>query len=212
VRLILLFFHFTCFAAVNESKNRGWWLPAGHVDRGQTFVEAAIRETIEEAGINVILKGVLAVEHTLMSDRACRMRVIFYAEPNDPNQTPKTIPDKESNGAAWLTLEEIEAKRNFRPPEGLRGEELLRWGNYLKNGGLIAPMSVSTDGSYEGFFRNEDSGPSLSSPITSLSQPTPPFLGCEPNYRIQVLDSTSQSCRRRELVLCPRTPLARCGS
>ena len=30
-----------CFLAVKESRGRGWWLPAGHVDRGQTFAEAA---------------------------------------------------------------------------------------------------------------------------------------------------------------------------
>ena len=27
--------------AVQETQGRGWWLPAGHVDRGQTFAEAA---------------------------------------------------------------------------------------------------------------------------------------------------------------------------
>ena len=39
--------------AVHEWKNRGWWIPAGGVDAGETFDVAAIRETKEEAGIDV---------------------------------------------------------------------------------------------------------------------------------------------------------------
>ena len=27
--------------AVNESKDRGWWIPGGGVDKGETFYEAA---------------------------------------------------------------------------------------------------------------------------------------------------------------------------
>jgi hypothetical protein len=32
------------------------------------------------------------------------MRVIFYAEPMDKNQVPKSIPDDESLEAKWMTL------------------------------------------------------------------------------------------------------------
>lgn len=157
------------FLAVNESKNRGWWLPAGHVDKGQTFVEAAFRETQEEAGIDIQLKGVLAVEHSLSSSSTARMRVIFYAEPIDPTQCPKSIPDAESNGAAWLTLSEIESKKNKSPPEGLRGEELLNWGLYVATGGLIAPLSVNRNtGGYDGFFRLENDGPRYSGSVDSI--------------------------------------------
>ena len=98
------------FLAVNETKARGWWLPAGHVDAGQNFVEAAMRETEEEAGISMDLKGILAVEHSIGSRSSARMRVIFYAEPRDPTMSPKSIPDKESEGAAWMPIEEIEVK------------------------------------------------------------------------------------------------------
>mmetsp|Transcript_23945 Transcript_23945/g.35149 ORF Transcript_23945/g.35149 Transcript_23945/m.35149 type:complete len:330 (+) Transcript_23945:62-1051(+) len=147
------------FLAVNECRGRGWWLPAGHVDAGQNFVQAAIRETEEEAGINIILKGVLAVEHSLMSSKSARMRVIFYAEPSDPNQAPKSIPDEESLGAEWLTLSELKEKETKRVPQGLRGKELLKWGTYVANGGFIAPISVAENGHYDGFFRIENDGP-----------------------------------------------------
>jgi 8-oxo-dGTP pyrophosphatase MutT (NUDIX family) len=98
------------YLAVKETKGRGWWLPAGHVDYGQNFVEAALRETVEEAGLHVNLKGILAVEHTLCSNTFARMRVIFYAEPIDPFAIPKTIPDSESEGAAWLSLSQLQVR------------------------------------------------------------------------------------------------------
>ena len=52
--------------AVNETKNRGWWIPGGGVDAGESFAEAAVREAWEEAGVKIKLKGVLRVEHSLM--------------------------------------------------------------------------------------------------------------------------------------------------
>lgn len=105
------------FLAVKETKGRGWWLPAGHVDAGQNFVEAALRETVEEAGLEVNLKGVLAVEHTLCSNTTARMRVIFYAEPADPHAIPKTIPDKESECAAWLSLSHLQVSHSYHIAE-----------------------------------------------------------------------------------------------
>ena len=68
--------------AVNETMKRGWWIPGGRVEPGESFIEAVHREIKEEAGIEVTLKGVLRVEHSALGDSA-RMRVIFYAEPID---------------------------------------------------------------------------------------------------------------------------------
>lgn len=92
------------------------------------------------------------------------MRVIFYGEPRDPTALPKQVADKESEFAAWKSIEELEELRRQTGDMGLRGEELLRWGKYIRDGGLIAPMSYSYDGrtgeySYDGFFRMEDDGP-----------------------------------------------------
>lgn len=137
--------------AVSETRNRGWWLPAGHVDRGQSFVEAAHAETLEEAGLRVVLKGILAIEHTLMSSESARMRVVFYAEPEDPTAPPKTIPDNESLGAAWMSVDDLRAKQQLPPPQGLRGAELLRWAMHVEAGGHISPIEL---------LQREDEGPS----------------------------------------------------
>lgn len=72
--------------AVLETKNRGWWLPGGRVDPGETFEVAAIRETKEEAGIDVELKGILRVEYDINSfSNFVRFKVVYYAEPKDEN-------------------------------------------------------------------------------------------------------------------------------
>jgi 8-oxo-dGTP pyrophosphatase MutT (NUDIX family) len=183
------------YLAVKESRGRGWWLPAGHVDAGQNFVDAAIRETIEEAGVEINIRGVLAVEHTLSSMNEARMRVIFYAEPKNPHAIPKSIPDKESDGAEWKTLSEIEGLSRFSPPQGLRGGELLHWGKYIEGGGLVAPIEVGRNRhgqpTYEGFFRMENEGPTRVFPPITISglstAAVDPNAICHPDKRWTLL-------------------------
>ncbi len=67
------------------------------------------------------------------------MRVVYFAMPLDPQQQPKTAPDKVSDEARWVTLEEL--KVLSQKPPGLRGPELFEWGTYIENGGLIAPLT-----------------------------------------------------------------------
>lgn len=118
--------------AVNETKNRGWWIPGGAVDFGETFVQAAQRECLEEASIQVQLKGVLKVDHSVHGDQ-CRMRVIFYAEPTtlEMSTQVKKVPDSESLEARWVTLDELKEIAQT-DPNGIRGPELFEWGQYLE--------------------------------------------------------------------------------
>ncbi len=113
--------------AVKESRNRGWWIPGGAVDFNESFAAAAVRECKEEAGIDVVLKGVLKVDHSVKGDFG-RMRVIFYAEPTtiEMSKQIKKVADAESEEARWVTLDECLAFADSKP--GLRGGELLEWG------------------------------------------------------------------------------------
>lgn len=120
------------YLAVNETRNRGWWIPAGFIDPGESIEDGAKRECVEEGGINPKMTGVLRVEW-----RPNRARWAYLAEPENPEQKPKSEPDSESLGAEFVTVEHMTkvARRGK-----CRGPELLWWGEYLDKGGVVAPL------------------------------------------------------------------------
>jgi phosphatase NudJ len=122
------------FLLVHECKHgQLWYLPAGRVEPGETFADAARRETLEESGIPVTLTGILRVEHS-PAPTGARLRVVFLAEPAD-DTSPKSIPDEESLGAAWVRLDEL-------ADYPLRGDEVSELFAYVARGGAVYPMSV----------------------------------------------------------------------
>lgn len=94
------------FLLVQETKHdQLWYLPAGRVEPGESLADAALRETLEEAGVPIRLTGILSVEHTPRTDSA-RVRIAFLAEPVD-GTPPKSRADEHSLQAAWVTLSEL---------------------------------------------------------------------------------------------------------
>jgi 8-oxo-dGTP pyrophosphatase MutT (NUDIX family) len=87
-----------------------WYLPAGGVQPGESLVEAAIRETREEAGIDITPKAILWIEdegRVYEEDLwAGRWRFILRAVPDKPGQPPG--PTRDALDARWLTFEEIQ--------------------------------------------------------------------------------------------------------
>ena len=121
------------FLLVQEFANSGYWLPGGSVNPKEDLLLAGIRETKEEAGIDIEITGVLTVQYH--SSKSVRLRVIFYGVPIDENQKPKSIPDYESAGASYVKFEEIE-----KIP--LRGIDPAIWIGYVLDGGQIFPTSI----------------------------------------------------------------------
>ncbi len=91
------------FLLVHERKHgQLWYLPAGRIEPGESFIAGACRETLEEAGIPIVVEGILRIEHAWRSDGTARCRVIFVARPKD-DTPPKTVADAESlRGALGL--------------------------------------------------------------------------------------------------------------
>ena len=92
------------FLLVHERKHgQKWYLPAGRIEPRETFIQAALLETIEETGVQILSDGILCIQHTPIVDGSARVRFILSAEPAD-DTPPKTSPDDERLGAAWICL------------------------------------------------------------------------------------------------------------
>ncbi|MEL6178594.1 MAG: NUDIX hydrolase [Myxococcota bacterium] len=125
------------FLVVQETKHdQLWYLPAGRVEAGESFAQTAHRETLEEAGISIVLEGIVRVEHTPSPDGHARMRVVFVARPAD-DTPPKSVADEESIQARWVTLEELDELP-------LRGLEFRRLFQHVADGAPIYPMRALT--------------------------------------------------------------------
>jgi len=125
------------FLLVQEFASSGFWLPGGRADACEQLVIAAVRETKEEAGIDIQITGVLRFEYS-PKEKYVRLRLIFYGIPLDEKQLPKSIPDYESEGAVWVSIEEMKSLP-------LRGSEPAEWFPYIMEGGPVYPVSIISD-------------------------------------------------------------------
>lgn len=126
------------FLLVHERKHgQGWYLPAGRVEPGEDLAQAARRETLEEAGVEIELEGILRIEHTPLPDGTARVRVLFVARPTSPAPLPKRVADEESLGARWVALDEL----GQYPLRGAEVERILR---HAASGRAMMPLSILT--------------------------------------------------------------------
>ena len=79
-----------------------WDLPAGYLDPGESFEMAARRETLEEAGIEIELLGLIGVYH---SPPANAVTAVFRARATTGD--PSVTLDFESTEHAWVARSEV---------------------------------------------------------------------------------------------------------
>jgi 8-oxo-dGTP pyrophosphatase MutT (NUDIX family) len=118
-----------------EEVDGTFYLPAGRVEQGESLIDAAVRETAEEAGVVIEPAGLLGFDHdgSGTGDRS-RLRFAFVAAPAG-DTAPKRTPDAHSRGARWLRREEIAALP-------LRHPEVLAWIDRHRRGAPILPRDA----------------------------------------------------------------------
>jgi phosphatase NudJ len=110
-----------------------YYLPAGKVEPGENLMAAAVRETAEEAGVVIGLRGILGLDHVWVEARG-RLRFCFvgYRALATP---PKTQPDEHSLGAVFVSRREIAALP-------LRHPEVLKWLDHYERAAPLLPCAA----------------------------------------------------------------------
>ena len=78
---------------VRERADGCWAMPGGYVDVGDSPSEAAVRETAEEAGLDVLVRGLVGVfDGRLQPDAPAHLfhihKLVFTGESRDPDARP----------------------------------------------------------------------------------------------------------------------------
>jgi ADP-ribose pyrophosphatase YjhB (NUDIX family) len=116
----------------NVDNGRGWSLPGGGLDEGETLEEGIIRELIEETGVTVKLKELLYVCDYIREDRHV-VHITFLAEaPND--NIGETMPGLDENpikSIAYVPIDEIESYGFSKKFKNLVKNDFPNRGSYM---------------------------------------------------------------------------------
>lgn len=126
------------FILIRESKpdcRNTWFLPGGRAEPEESILDAAVRESKEETGLDVALTGLLYIDHAVgpMPERnGNRIRFVFLGKA--VGGALKETEDEHSMGASWFSEEE--ARRvELRSPFVL---EVLR---IRREGSAVLPIA-----------------------------------------------------------------------
>ena len=85
--------------------------PAGHVEPGEDVMAAALRETMEETGWEVVITGFLGFSNAMSPTTGITYyRLVFVAEALNFNADAEI--DNDIDSAEWMTLDEINEPAN----------------------------------------------------------------------------------------------------
>ena len=106
---------------IRRSDNGNWALPGGAVDLGESLTQAAIRETLEETGINCEITGLSGIytdpAHVLLYTSNGEARQEFSIVLTGRATGGQPTPSSETSDVRWAApgdLEEYEMDRSMR--------------------------------------------------------------------------------------------------
>jgi mutator protein MutT len=90
--------------ANGKHQNNKWSVPGGKVDKGETDVDAAIRETFEETGVRLNPKKVMFIEKSYVRFTEFDFTYTFFRYILDSKEKPEIILSKSEHTAyKWVT-------------------------------------------------------------------------------------------------------------
>ncbi len=81
-------------------------LPSGHVEEGENFITAAIRETKEEVGVTVARDN-MRLLYTMHRQTEADIRVDLFFEADEWQGEPSNKEPHKHSSIAWFSLEDI---------------------------------------------------------------------------------------------------------
>jgi ADP-ribose pyrophosphatase YjhB (NUDIX family) len=96
---------------IRRTDNGNWALPGGAIDLGESVAQAAVRETLEESGIECAVTGIVGIysdpRHVILYTSNGEVRqefsIVLTARPLGGQPTPST----ESSEVSWVPASEV---------------------------------------------------------------------------------------------------------
>lgn len=96
----------------NRNNEQNWTLPGGTVELGETLEQALIREVKEEAGVDIAVYGVLAVNEVIFEEREEHYLLLTFRAEIVGGREQTLVPD-EISAVSWIELERADLLMPF---------------------------------------------------------------------------------------------------
>ena len=105
-----------CIGRRNRAGRLEWCLPKGHLERGETPEQAAVREVAEETGIAAeVIRQLGTIDYWFTGDDRRVHKVVhhFLLEAKSGDITTENDPDQEAEEARWIPVANLARELAF---------------------------------------------------------------------------------------------------